>query len=176
MRLIGGMVAMGLGLLGASGAVAADTKPCPAGMICATKPETIADALRAAGFSADVGKTEKGFTRIKSSASGFKYSIYFEDCDDAKANCASIRFYTDFDKDGSETLDLANRWNRDKRLGKAYLLDDGSFAIEYDLSTVGGVNAANFKDVITWWESTLGALSQFFRDNPAPKVAAKPAA
>lgn len=176
MRRIGGATILAWGLLGATGAVAADSKPCPAGLICANKPETIADALRAAGFSAELGKTEKGFTRVKSSASGYKYTIYFEDCDDAKANCASIRFFTDFDKDGTESFELVNKWNHDKRLGKAYLQDDGSFAMEYDLSTVGGLTAANFKDVITWWESTLGALSQFFRDHPAPAKPSKPAA
>lgn len=168
-------MAMLVALFGASAAWASDDKPCPAGLICATKPDGVAEAVRAAGFSAELTKTDKGASVIRSSASGYKYNIYFVDCDEAKAKCAALQFFIDFRKDGTETLDLVNRWNRENRMGKAYLEDDGGFAMEYDFSTIGGITPANMKDVMLWWESTLGQLNRFFKETtPAP--AAKPGA
>jgi len=41
---------------------------------------------------------------------------------------------------------------------------DGRFVVAYDVGTIGGVNQRNFADTLDWWQSMLGELGDFFRD------------
>ena len=53
---------------------------------------------------------------------------------------------------------------------------DHRIDLRYDVSTMGGLNAANFADVIDWFTSRLGAYDKYVReaDAAAPAPPAKP--
>ena len=129
----------------------------------------VAEAVRAAGYGAKLSMTDSGKPQIDSAAGGFKFQIYFSDCEDKK-DCATLQFVASFTKDASMTEKMANDWNADKSFSQAAILKDGQFAIYYDVSTVGGLTPKNFEDVLNHWSLTMGGLRTFFDAHPVPKA------
>jgi hypothetical protein len=167
MILKGGLLAVAI--LGAAvPALATDTEPCGKGLICASDPATVVQALQDTGYKAKLDKDSTGDPMVSSSASGYDFDIMFYGCKDHK-QCDSLQMRVSFEKDGANTPALANKWNSDKRFSQAFISDKGSFVVDYDVTTAGGLTKANFADVIDWWSVTLGNLKTFFADNPPPK-------
>lgn len=168
MRLITFALAIGLG---AAPAVAADKDPCGRDMICASAPQTVVEALQAAGYKAVLSKSKQtGNPMIESAASGFNFHVFFYECEENKG-CASLQFSTSFNNDdGANSADLANKWNSDKRFSQmSFDPSDKSLNFAYDVSTFGGLNKKNFADVIDWWETMLGQLPDFFKTTISSK-------
>ncbi|MEV4933882.1 YbjN domain-containing protein [Sphingobium sp. LMA1-1-1.1] len=163
------IVAAGLWMAAlASPCLAADKEACGTGLICASDPQTVVQALQAAGYKALLSKSKQtGNPKIESAASGYDYSIFFYECEQTR-HCGSLQFQVSFEDDGGNTPELANKWNKDKRFAQMSVWDDGSLAVAYDVTTVGGLNQKNFEDVIDWWTVMLGEASKFFKENPAP--------
>jgi len=148
---------------------ALDKDVCAAGMVCASKPQTIVDALQAAGFRATLSKSDTtGNPKIESAANGYKFGIYFYGCE-KNVQCDAIQFLLSFQDDGTHTPELANKWNKDKRFIQMSVDDDRMLDLSYDLTTMGGLPARNFADVIEWWAAMMGEAGRFFKENPAPK-------
>lgn len=149
-------------------AFAADREQCGAGLVCANSPQSVVQALQAEGYKAALSKSKKtGNPMIESAASGYNYTIFFYECE-ATANCGSLQFQINFEDDGGNTPNLANKWNKDKRFSQMSVWDDGSLVLAYDVTTVGGLNQKNFADVVDWWAVMLGEAGKFFKENPAP--------
>jgi len=165
--------AIGLSALGLSApAFAEDAKPCGAGLICASNPQTVMAALEKAGLKPKLSKDGEGDPMIESDESSYHFDVYFYGCVEHK-NCDSLRFETLFEKAPENTPALADKWNSKKRFLQASVRNDQQFAVAYDLATIGGLNAANFTDVIDWWNSQLSELATFFKEE-IPEEKAKP--
>lgn len=147
----------------APGALAVDTTPCGRGLICASAPQTVADAVMTAGYRAKLGTDDVGDPKVTSAAGGYDYTILFYGCKEHKS-CDSLQFNVSFADDGKNTIALANRWNVKKRFAQMAVLDDGRLQVRYDVATVGGLNQNNFADVMTWWEAMMGELRTFFAE------------
>ena len=148
----------------AAPARATDKEPCAAGMVCASKPETIAAEMRGAGYRATMGTDGEGDPSIDSAGSGYDFSVFFYGCEQAKS-CDSIQFYASFENDQGHDTAMINRWNNTKRFGQLALEDDGDLVLRRDLSTVGGLTPKNFADELDWWTTTLGEFSRFLAEN-----------
>lgn len=158
-------VGVGLALAFVPGlASAKDAATCGKGLICANNPETVAAALRAEGMKVEVTKDGEGDPKIESKMAGYNFSILFYGCEEHKL-CDSLQFYISFEDDGKNTPQLANKWNSGKRFLQMAAMDDGTLRVSYDVSTMGGLTAANFTDVVDWWRTMLGELNIFFKDN-----------
>lgn len=155
---------LALGMAVAAPAVAADNAACGAGMVCASNPQTIVAALQKAGYTAELTKDDTGDPMINSAASGYKFSVMFYGCEKA-AKCDSVQFQASFDANDSVTADYVNKWNRDKRFMQASVNDEKEMQLRYDVATIGGVNATNFKDVLDWWSAMLGEYSKYAGEN-----------
>ena len=142
---------------------------CPAGLVCAADPRSVVDALQSLGYKAMLGKSDTtGNPKIESSAAGYDYTIYFYDCA-APKGCGSLGFTVVFEDDGTNTARLANAWNKDNRFSQMAVNDNGTMAFTYDVTTVGGVNRANFADVVDWWQVMLGKVRGFFTEQQKQK-------
>jgi Putative bacterial sensory transduction regulator len=142
---------------------AVDKDSCKADMVCASKPETIVAALQDAGYKAKLSKSETtGNPTIASSTSGYDFDVFFYGCKD-NAQCDSVQFLVSFEKDKTNTAELANKWNSEKRFSQAYINKDGEFVMGYDVTTLGGLSKNNFADVIDWWTTMMGELRVFFK-------------
>lgn len=157
-------------LLGAAvPAMAEDTNPCAAGMVCASEPATVVKAFQAAGYKAKLAIDSAGDPLIESAASGYDFDAYFYGCVETK-RCDSLQFRVVFIKEPENTTELANKWNVKKRFLQMAVQDDGRLTASWDVSTVNGLSGKTFEDVLANWEMMLGELSDFFRVNiPAKK-------
>ncbi|MCX7865404.1 MAG: YbjN domain-containing protein [Novosphingobium sp.] len=139
---------------------------CPAGTICAADPAGVAAAMQAEGYRARLGKAKDGDPMIESAAAGYDYTVQFYQCNDGR-NCQSLQFLILFKDDGTNTPELANRWNKQKRFTQMAARDDGSLSLSYDVTTVGGLTRENFADVLDWWSVMLSQLPRFFSQEGA---------
>jgi hypothetical protein len=160
------MIAISLVVTFASAAHAADTDECPVDLICASKPETVVSVLQKAGYQAKLDTDKTGDPMISSAASGYNYDIWFYGCETNK-DCDSLQFQISFLKDETNTVDLANVWNKSKRFGQANIDDKGRFVVSFDVTTVGGLTPKNFDDVVVWWSGTLANLGKFWKEHPS---------
>lgn len=157
-----------LALVAGSAAQAADKEPCGKGMVCASAPQTVVDAIQAVGYKAKLSKSKNtGNPMIESAASGYSYTIFFYECEETR-NCASLQFNVSFEDDGTNSVELANLWNKQKRFSQmAFDDEDKSLMFTYDVTTLGGLNQKNFADVVDWWATILGELNRFFKEQAA---------
>lgn len=153
-----------LGMAVAAPAAAVDTAPCGTGLVCASNPQSVADALQKAGYRAELTKDDVGDPMINSGASGYTYSIFFYGCEKA-AKCDSLQFYASFEANDAVTPAYVNQWNTDKRFIQASVNDEKKLRLRYDVATIGGLNQSNFKDVINWWSSMLGEYNTYAGKN-----------
>lgn len=168
------LLGLALGMVVVTPASAIDTEPCGAGLICASNPQTVVNALQEAGYKAKLSKSEStGNPRIESAASGYNFHVYFYECEKG-AKCASLQFFISFADDGTNTPDLANKWNAKKRFLQMSVDDDKSLSVSMDITTLGGLNRRNFSDVVDWWSVMLSELNKFFKEQPPAKGSAKP--
>jgi len=160
-------VAASISLSGA--AYSNDDNICEKGLICASEPATIVAAMQEEGYRAKLEKDKRGDPIIRSEVSGYEFEVYFYGCVEGK-NCTTIQFYTGFSAEDDNTPAYANKWNTEKRFIKAYTNEEKELLLEYDISTVGGVNKRNFADTLDWWATMLGEFSQFVKaQKPATK-------
>jgi len=150
-------------LFAAAPSYAADNAPCGANMVCASDPQSVVRALQKAGYKAELSKDARGDPKINSAANGYDFVVYFYDCKD-NVHCAALQFSVQFVDDGKNTPELANKWNKNKRFVQMAVTDDDDLTISYDVTTLGGLNQANFADVVDWWQTMLGELRRFFQE------------
>ncbi|HEX7853572.1 MAG TPA: YbjN domain-containing protein [Sphingobium sp.] len=163
MRILLAFAAFGL-TLWAGPALASDPDSCGANLVCASDPQSVVKGLQAAGYQAKLGKSEAtGNPKIESAASGYKFSVFFYECEKA-IKCGSLQFQVSFVDDGKNTLELANKWNNAKRFLQMSVDDDKSLDASMDVATIGGLNQKNFADVLDWWATMLGELNTFFKE------------
>ncbi|WP_294103884.1 YbjN domain-containing protein [Sphingomonas sp.] len=171
MRLIAMMLLLVVMIASPYSARAEDKTACPSGLVCATNPKSVADALAAEGYRAKVDADNQGDPAISSASSGYNFDVLFYGCVDHK-RCDSLQFRATFEKNASSDVVQMNKWNRDRRFSQMAVRDDGTIILSYDVSTIGGLTKANFADVISWWSTILGEASKFFdsnsKDAPAP--------
>lgn len=157
-RISGAIAAIALA---ATGSAASAQSDCPARHVCASSPASVVRGLQDAGFKAQLGTDSQGDPKIDSSASGYSFTVYFYNCTN-NTNCGSLRFATLFEDDGTNTPELANMWNKDKRFAQMSAQDNGALLLAYDVTTVGGLNQQNFADAVDWWQVMLSEVRNFF--------------
>jgi hypothetical protein len=149
-----------LGLASATAVVLALAGPAPAQMIDATDAGAIAGVLQGLGYRANVEVATSGNPRIRSSANGLNFSIWFYACTDGRA-CRSIQFMTNVDLPSGMTATRANEWNASKRFTELFLDKNGDPFLVYDVLLAGGVSVENFKATIRIWDSLMGEFKTF---------------
>ena len=123
------------------------------------KAEMIENLARGFG-SATLERRSNGEPYIVGRIDGTKYGIYFYGCENGKA-CQSIQFSAGWS--GTKmTLESVNRWNRDKRFGKAYLDKEGDPRLEMDVNLDYGVTKGNFEDTFDIWTRVLKSFKNDF--------------
>src|SRR5438105_4185871 len=105
-------------------ALAEDAKPCAAGMVCASDPETVIAALTKADLKPKLTTDGEGDPLIESDESTYHFDVYFYGCK-AHKNCDSLRFESLFEKAPENTPEFVNKWNSKKRFLQAYVRTDG---------------------------------------------------
>ncbi len=139
--------------------------PCGENLVCASDPQTVVAAMKAAGFVPTKIAVDEKVPYIWAFAKGYNYTIQFEDCNDGK-QCTTLWFYTMFDSAKNFPVDLVNQWNRDKRLATMVYTDKGGIMVKYDMATSGGVSSMSFSQTLNWWSVMMQELGAFFQAHP----------
>lgn len=146
--------AVAIGLLAAS--------PALAQQVTAKDPQSVARALLASGYQAEMKKDGEGDPMIMSASSGTKFGVFFYNCTN-HANCATVQFHAGFDTDPGKapSLEKINAWNRTQRFGRAYLDNEGDPVIEMDIDLDdGGMSQPLFLDNLEFWVSVLAQFEK----------------
>lgn len=149
-------------------AMAADATLCEKGLICASDPASVVTAMQEEGYRAKLGKDALGEPMIESEGAGYDFEVLFYDCEDGKA-CKALQFSAGFKPEKEYNAEYANSWNSSKRYARAYVNDKQELFLRNDITTVGGLNKANFADAIDWWVTMLGEFSKFVEEQEAAK-------
>jgi hypothetical protein len=155
--LLGG--ALLLGMTGAVDASAAEDK-----LLDLRQPSVVADALREAGYKAELKKNDKGEPYILSSANGTNFTIEFYNCT-GMADCSSYQFESWYKAEPLFTLALANEWNTKKRFLKVAIDNDGNLNEYMDFTAVGKTTYANFADIVDWYQTMDASLAKFLDEH-----------
>ncbi len=158
-------------MLAGAGVVAAAEPPK---LVMAADVPGVVAAIQAAGYKAEVKPNKRGKLFITSATNGSDYSIDFYNCDDndKSVGCKTLMFSSWWKAQPWLTTDLANAYNAKYTFGRAYVGKEGDLNIELAVTTVGGLNLENFKDVIDWW-STVDADMTRMVDNAEADAKAK---
>jgi hypothetical protein len=147
-------------MAGAMIVAAATAMPARAQSFDAGDPARIADALRTAGYKAELKKNDAGDPYIASAANGSDFTIDFYGCQSG-TKCGSFQFFSYYKKDPLYTLPLINEWNAGKRFLKLRIDQDGDLAYSMDVTAVGTMTQETFADWVDWFEVMDGELSKF---------------
>ncbi|MEP9360801.1 YbjN domain-containing protein [Sphingomonas sp. KR3-1] len=142
-------------------AAAQDRAPCGKELVCASDPQTILQAMRAARLEASLAADEHGDPVINVTGRPYHFDLFFYGCEQHR-HCDSLRFEVSFGKDAQATVALANKWNAGHRFVTASVKDNGAFVLSYDIGMIGGTTKRNFADTLDWWNSMLGESADFF--------------
>ncbi|WP_446325585.1 YbjN domain-containing protein [Blastomonas sp. CACIA14H2] len=134
--------------------------PASAQNVSATRPDSIAAVLKARGLPSEL-KQGDGNPYIRSAYDDMPFLIALMNCDDAKANCATVQFYFGFNDRKGFSLDKLNEWNAKKRFVRAYRDDDNDPVLVMDVDTdKGGIPQAVFNENLSVW---LDQMQQYRR-------------
>jgi hypothetical protein len=126
--------------------------------IFASQPKTVVTSIQALGYRAVMVNDSSG-KHIESAIGGLNYTIQFYGCDDVGANCQFLELAAGFTMDPPVPPGTIADWNRDNLFGTAFLDESGLANVSYTVTTVGGLTAENFADVLARWEVTLDSFA-----------------
>lgn len=121
----------------------------------------VIDALMTAqGYDVKITIDDYGDPQITSHIDDIRFDIYFYDCE--RRTCDSIQFTAGFDMPNPQDIGRMNSWNRDSRLAKVYLDDEGDPFLETNLVLSGeGIGRRNFDAVLSGWQDSVTQFTDF---------------
>jgi hypothetical protein len=130
------------------------------------QPGVVADALREAGYKAEMKTNTKGEPYIESSANGSSFTIEFYNCA-GLVDCTSYQFASWYKADPLFTPAFANEWNITKRFLKIAVDKDGNLNEYMDFTAAGKTSYANFADIVDWYQNMDASLARFISEHKA---------
>lgn len=154
------LVALAAAALIATGPAAAADSP-----VDAARPDTVVDAVREAGFRAQLTEDDYGDPMIETSMAGVDILIIFYDCQDHAA-CESLQLSAGFDRENPMLAQRVEEWNAARRFGTVSLDEEGDPYLRWDVITKGGISFEAFESTLRGYESTIGEFATFvFEDD-----------
>ena len=119
--------------------------------IVAKNATSIANFFDEEGVAFEVTTDDAGDPKIKVDYYGNDFSIYFYGCTD-NTNCDAIQFFSGYQTDGGVRLSKVNEWNTENRFGRAYISEEGSARIEFDIYLGNdGMDPDDFAETLGIW-------------------------
>ena len=135
--------------------------PAMAATVSASKPETLVEALKSAGYEVAAGTDDTGDPVLDLVMLGYKARLLFLDCDEASHDkCGSVQFYASFDAEGvGYTLEQANLFARRYRYAAISLSANGDPRLRWDIETGEGIPSDVFVTSAARFLGAIQALS-----------------
>jgi hypothetical protein len=153
-------------VLATAGPVAAqDRAPPPPVVLSAAHPTEIVAVMLAEGYQAKLVADATADPRIDSAAAGSRFTVQFGGCDKGR-DCRTLRFVAWWERSEHVTDAIGNRWNREHRFVRAAIDAEDDVMLDYEFSKLGGMLAANFRDVLGLWSEMVGVFMRFIGQAP----------
>lgn len=135
--------------------------PAHAELINAANPATIKAVVESQGWPATIIAKPDKDPYIESNRNGLKFLVLFMNCDGGK-NCKTLQYYMGFSDAKDVSLDRLNKWNRDKRFGRAYKDDEGDPVLEMDVDLdFAGIPRENVGETFNTWASLMDSFREY---------------
>jgi hypothetical protein len=145
-----------------AGAASNTNAPAAGGDVSATDPQSVIDALSAAGYPGKLEKLQSGRTSIAVKVSGLNTFIDFYDCADDLTDCYTLLFNVSLDLKDGATLAAANDWNSNQITGRVWLDKSNDPTLDYSVSTFKGMSADTFEETLKLWDTKIGDFKDAF--------------
>ena len=150
---------MGYKILGFAAAAVLAAAPGASQNVVPTA-RSVAAALQAAGYKAEIGKDATGDPMVTSASSGTRFGILFYGCTD-HAGCTNVQFSVSYDLPKGSTAERMNEWNAGHRFGRGYLdkEQDPVLSMDVDLDK-GGLSGPLFNENLSTWIELMSAFEK----------------
>lgn len=152
------LAAMAAGILAPAAANAATT-------VSAIKPDSVAEALKNLGYTAELAKDASGDPLINTEIGGWQAALLFYECN-AKTHdgCQSLQFVANFTPEKKFTAEDALRFNRNTRFASVSLGKEDSVMMTWDMVTGKGIDFEVFSNSVDMFRSAMDSLgSEVFK-------------
>jgi hypothetical protein len=125
--------------------------PVTAQTVEARNPASVQAALQNGGYKPEMKKDASGDPMLMIDSQGYKMMVLFFGCKN-NTGCKSVSFYAA--TRAAKKIDLAavNKWNEQRRFGRAFLDSEGDPSLQFDVNLdVGGMSPALFIDTLEWF-------------------------
>ena len=155
----------------AAGVALVTAPPALAAAVSAQNPDSLADALRAAGYAVVAATDDTGDPVLELDMQGYKARLLFFDCDEARHNnCGSVQFFAAFDAEGTGLTPAdAIAFARRHRYAAVTLNAGGDPMLRWDIETGGGIPSEVFTAAAARFLGTMRAMGEML----FPKAAAQ---
>jgi hypothetical protein len=109
--------------------------------------------------SGQLESDSRGDPKIVGRIDGIKYYVYFYGCVDNRG-CTSVQFVAGWKGSERYTQSKMNKWNREKRMGTAYLTEKGSARLKLPVTTKFGITRANFDETVRLWKVVMKSFQK----------------
>ncbi|NKB26224.1 MAG: YbjN domain-containing protein [Rhodobacteraceae bacterium] len=129
--------------------------------VVASDPGSVIAFFESEGFPVTLDSDGQGDPLIEVKYFGNSFSIYFYGCDN-NTDCLSIQFFSGYRTEGSVPVEKINEWNTEFRYIRAYLTEEQSSRIEFDVYLgANGLSHEDFDGVVDNWTRGLQRFEEF---------------
>lgn len=125
----------------------------------------VIEFLESKGHSPKLEADDAGDPQLIVNEDGDIFLAAFYDCSAggglATRRCTGLEFSVTYPANPRPTLGQINRLNREYRMAKAYVNDEGNPGISVTLNTGGAFTRKHLEDGLVWW---IGAMRTFEED------------
>jgi hypothetical protein len=128
--------------------------------VSATDPASLAQAMKYAGFAAELTTDQTGDPMIKTSFDGYTGAVFFYDCSETSHDgCQAIQFNAGLDRKQPMSpvaaLELAKKY----RFAAVHLDDEGDPYVGWDVLTGDGISREVFLLALRRYSATLDDIA-----------------
>ena len=123
--------------------------------------QEVAKSMQDKGYRAEVSTDKQGDPMILSNTSGFKFRVFFYECD-GKPRCKSLQYSSVFTWKAGSAEKVAV-WNRTKRFGKVYLDEDSDPVIQMDMDVEHGATVEALVNNLERWNAVLASFVKYMK-------------
>ncbi|MBB4615106.1 YbjN domain-containing protein [Novosphingobium taihuense] len=127
--------------------------------VSAIKPDSVAEALKNLGYTAELAKDANGDPLINTEIGGWQAALLFYECNEKTHDgCQSLQFVANFTPEKKFTAEDAVRFNRNTRFASVSLGKEESVMMTWDVVTGKGIDFEVFSNAVDMFRSAMDTL------------------
>lgn len=133
--------------------------------VTAVRPDSVAQALKNLGYSAEMAKDTNGDPLINADIGGWQAALMFYECNDKTHDgCQSLQFVANFTPEKKFSAEDAVKFMRNTRFASVSLDKDQAVTMTWDVVTGKGIDLEVFSNSVDMFRSAMDSLgTQVFK-------------